>query len=167
MLAHTCIMSSHRSKCKHTSLHESTTTLDVQRGWSSYELLQPHSKHAVSLDISSDPIEDSSSDADSFSVNDMYGCGQSSHESDQLHSKPAVHLELSSDPIKDSSSDADSFGIDDMYGTYAGIKSISMNADHPHCTSNTDQISVCTLVCSEQTNSHILIVTFQCLVCYL
>ena len=149
-------MSSHRSKRKRTSLHESTSTLDVQRGRSSHELLQPHSKRAVSLDVSSDPIEDSSSDADSFGVDDMYGCGRSSRESDQLHSKPAGHLDLSSDLIEDSSSDADSFGVDDMYGTDAGIESISMNADRPHCTSNRDQISVCTLVRSEQTNSHIL-----------
>ena len=149
-------MSSHRSKRKRTSLHESTTTLNVPCGRSSWELIQPHSKRAVSLDVSSDPIEDSSSDANSFCVDDMYGCGRSSRESDQSHSKRAVHLELSSDPIEDSSSDADSFGVDDMYGTDPGIESISMNAVRPHCTSSTDQISVCTLIRSEQTDFHTL-----------
>ena len=150
-------MSSHRSKRKRTSLHESTTTSDVQRGRSSRESLQPHSKRAVSLDVSTDPIEDPSSDADSFGVDNMHGCGRSSREWDYSHSKHPVHLEVSSDPIEDSSSDADSFGVDDMYGTDPGIESISMNADRPHCTSNTDQISVCTLIRSEQTGFHTLI----------
>ena len=112
--------------------------------------------HAT-LDVSTDPIEDPSSDADSFGVDNMHGCGRSSREWDYSHSKHPVHLEVSSDPIEDSSSDADSFGVDDMYGTDPGIESISMNADRPHCTSNTDQISVCTLIRSEQTGFHTLI----------
>ena len=70
--------SSHRSKRNRTSLHVSATHVDIpssntQRGRSSRTLLHSHSRRAAHLELSSDPIEDASSDADSFGVDDMYG----------------------------------------------------------------------------------------------
>ena len=59
-------MSSHRSKRTHT-------TPSSQRRRSSREFLQSRSRHTAHLELSSDPIEDASSDADSFGVDDMYG----------------------------------------------------------------------------------------------